>query len=165
MKAPPERVYRALAQEVTAWSRWFRVVTLARPLDGTGRRRREIRLAGGARFHETVVADDAPRRYAYRVDTTNVPFLRALLEDWRLTPSGSGTLVRWTVALDAPLPIRCLALLGRPVPSRGFRDALRALDARLAGEAVSLREAKPERAPGAGAGAGVEPEPGVDSGG
>ncbi|WP_372459357.1 SRPBCC family protein [Streptomyces huiliensis] len=134
--APPARIHHALAEDVTGWPRWFRAVTLARPLGGTGRRRREIRLVGGARFDETVMASDAPRRFAYRVDSTNVPFLRAVLEDWRLAPagpSGGGTLVRWTVALDAPLPVRCLALLARPALAHSFRGAVRALDARLAG--------------------------------
>ncbi|WP_171162837.1 SRPBCC family protein [Streptomyces sp. I05A-00742] len=135
--AEPARVYRALAEDVTAWPRWYRVVTLARPLDGTGRRRREIRLMGGARFEETVMAADAPERYAYRVDATNVPGLRAVLEDWRLAPAGSGTLVRWTLALDAPLPLRCLVLLGRPVMRRTFRDAVRALDRHLAADGAT----------------------------
>ncbi|MFI0737753.1 SRPBCC family protein [Streptomyces sp. NPDC021100] len=130
--APPACVHRALVEDVTAWPRWFRAVASARPLDGNGRRRREVRLVGGVWFHETVMAVDAPRRCAYRVDSTNVPFLRAVLADWRLVPAGGGTLVRWTLAMDAPLPIRCLVLLARPALSHAFRGALRALDAHLA---------------------------------
>ncbi|WP_372406076.1 SRPBCC family protein [Streptomyces luteireticuli] len=130
--ADPERVHRALAEDVAGWSRWFRAVTLARPVAGAGRSRREIRLVGGARFVETVMAVEAPCRYAYRVDVTNVPGPRALLEDWRLSPAGRGTVVRWTVAVDAPAPVRRALRLARPVFSAGFRDAMRGLDRYLA---------------------------------
>ncbi|MET8748988.1 SRPBCC family protein [Streptomyces sp. NPDC004667] len=82
--AAPDAVYRALAEEVTGWPSWFRAVTLARPTGGGGGR--EVRLMGGVRFRETVMAADPGRRYAYRVDETNVPAVRALLEEWLLTP-------------------------------------------------------------------------------
>ncbi|MFB0632051.1 SRPBCC family protein [Streptomyces sp. AB3(2024)] len=83
--AAPDAVYRALAEEVTGWPSWFRAVTLARPTGGGGGR--EVRLMGGVRFQETVMAADPGRRYAYRVDETNVPGVRALLEEWLLTPA------------------------------------------------------------------------------
>ncbi|WP_371680044.1 SRPBCC family protein [Streptomyces sp. NBC_01276] len=83
--AAPDAVYRALAEEVTGWPSWFRAVTLARPTRGGGGR--EVRLMGGVRFRETVMAADPGRRYAYRVDETNVPAVRALLEEWLLTPA------------------------------------------------------------------------------
>ncbi|MGO4455928.1 SRPBCC family protein [Streptomyces sp. M-16] len=91
--AAPDAVYRALAEEVTGWPSWFRAVTLARPTRGGGGR--EVRLMGGVRFQETVMAAVPGRRYAYRVDETNVPAVRALLEEWLLTPAdrspGTGT--------------------------------------------------------------------------
>ncbi|MEU8499549.1 SRPBCC family protein [Streptomyces lavendulae] len=83
--AAPDAVYRALAEEVTGWPSWFRAVTLARPTRGGGGR--EVRLMGGVRFQETVMAADPGLRYAYRVDETNVPGVRALLEEWLLTPA------------------------------------------------------------------------------
>ncbi|MFG2388859.1 SRPBCC family protein [Streptomyces lavendulae] len=83
--AAPDSVYRALAEEVTGWPSWFRAVTLARPTRGGGGR--EVRLMGGVRFQETVMAADPGLRYAYRVDETNVPGVRALLEEWLLTPA------------------------------------------------------------------------------
>ncbi|MEV0415689.1 SRPBCC family protein [Streptomyces sp. NPDC050448] len=129
--AAPEAVYRALAEEVEGWPHWFGAVTLARPTHGGAGR--EVRLVGGARFQETIMAADPERRYAYRVDETNVPGVRALLEEWRLAPAepGSGTLVGWTFAADGPAPFR-LALAGaRPGLGRAFRSAVRALDARL----------------------------------
>ena len=149
--APPEAVYRALAQEVTGWPQWFGAVTLARPTrDGAGQ---EIGLVGGIRFQETVMAADPGRRYAYRVDETNAPAVRALLEEWHLTAVGpgpadgtadtaacagagttggaGGALVRWTFAADGPAPFRLALSAARPGLGHSFRRAVRALDARL----------------------------------
>ncbi|MFE7118746.1 SRPBCC family protein [Streptomyces sp. NPDC057654] len=132
--ARPETVYRALAEEVTEWPTWYRAVTLARPVDGA--RGREVRLVGGVRFVEAIMAAEAPERYAYRVDEVNVPGVRALLEEWRLAPigagDGAGTRVRWTFAVDAAAPVRGALRLARPGFGRAFRDAVRALDRRLA---------------------------------
>ncbi|MFD9353072.1 SRPBCC family protein [Streptomyces sp. NPDC060031] len=132
--APPADLYRALAEEVAGWPRWFRAVTLARPTNGGAGR--EIKLVGGARFQETIMAADPEERYAYRVDETNVPGVRALLEEWRLTPAGagSGTDVRWTFAADGSAPFRLALTAARPGLGHSFRTAVRALDLRLADE-------------------------------
>lgn len=154
--AAPDAVYRALAEEVTGWPSWFRAVTLARPTGGGGGR--EIRLMGGVRFQETVMAADPGLRYAYRVDETNVPGVRALLEEWLLTPAdrspgtatgtaptpgtattaaGPGTLVRWTFAADGPPAFRLALAAARPGLGHSFRTAVRTLDARLAARSRS----------------------------
>ncbi|MEU7601824.1 SRPBCC family protein [Streptomyces sp. NPDC040724] len=127
--APPEAVYRALAEEVAGWPSWFRAVTLARPTHGGAGR--EVRLMGGVRFQETIMAAEPEQRYAYRVDTTNAPGVRALLEEWRLTPSGSGTHVRWTFAADGSAPFRLGLTAARPGLGHSFRTAVRTLDRRL----------------------------------
>ncbi|WP_431987333.1 SRPBCC family protein [Streptomyces griseoflavus] len=127
--APPERVFRALAEDVTGWTGWFGPVTLARPLaGGTGR---EIRLRGGARFVETVLVSEAPEVYAYRADVTNVPGARALAEEWRLVPAGTGTRVCWTMAADGTAPFRLALRAARPGLARTFRSAVTSLDRRL----------------------------------
>ncbi|MDT0542783.1 MULTISPECIES: SRPBCC family protein [Streptomyces] len=134
--APPEAVFTALA-DVEGWPRWYRQVAAARSTDdGRGR---EIRLKGGTRFTETVMAADPAERYAYRVDRTNIPGLRALLEEWRLVPSpyGTGSLVRYTFAVDGVAPLRGALRLLRPGLRRAFRDAVRALDRQLAAAAPS----------------------------
>ncbi|MGW0392721.1 SRPBCC family protein [Streptomyces sp. NPDC003042] len=134
--APPDSVYRALAEDVTGWPRWFTAVTLARPTRGGAGR--EIKLLGGVRFQETVVAAVPGQRYAYRVDETNVPGVRALLEEWHLTPVGpapgraSGTRVRWTFAADGSAPFRVALAGARPGLGHSLRRAVRTLDARLA---------------------------------
>ncbi|MER6782809.1 MULTISPECIES: SRPBCC family protein [unclassified Streptomyces] len=129
--AGPEAVYRALAEDVEGWPRWFRAVTLARPTHGGAGR--EVRLVGGTRFEETIMAAEPARCYAYRVDATNAPGIRALLEEWRLSPadSCSGTLVRWTFAVDALAPLRLALTAAGPALGQSFRSAVRALDARL----------------------------------
>ncbi|MER6196175.1 SRPBCC family protein [Streptomyces sp. NPDC001586] len=127
--APPEAVYQALAEEVAGWPSWFKAVTLARPTHGGAGR--EVRLMGGVRFQETIMAADPEQRYAYRVDTTNAPGVRALLEEWRLTPAGSGTHVRWTFAADGSAPFRLGLTAARPGLGHSFRTAVRTLDARL----------------------------------
>ncbi|MFJ4828366.1 SRPBCC family protein [Streptomyces sp. NPDC088747] len=128
--APPEAVFRALAEDVPGWSEWFSAVTLARPAEnGAGR---EVRLRGGIRFRETVLVATAPEAYAYRVDETNAPGVRALAEEWRLTPDGTGTRVRWTFAADGTAPFLLALKLGRTGLGRTFRDAVTSLDRRLA---------------------------------
>ncbi|WP_030798487.1 SRPBCC family protein [Streptomyces sp. NRRL S-337] len=127
--APPRAVYAALADDVAGWSSWFTGVAWASSThDGRGR---EVRLTGGTRFAETVLAAEPDAHYAYRVDTTNAPGLRALLEDWRLMPVGSGTRLRWTFAADGPAPFRWAMGLARPGLGRAFRESARALDHRL----------------------------------
>ncbi|KUO16575.1 SRPBCC family protein [Streptomyces dysideae] len=140
--APPERVFRALAEDVPGWTEWFAAVTLARPTSPTlgfaraggppSARGREIRLRGGTRFEETVLAAKEPEVYAYRADVTNAPGARALVEEWRLTPAGTGTRVQWTFAADGTAAFRFTLKLARAGLGRAFRDAVTSLDRRLA---------------------------------
>ncbi|MFF9769000.1 SRPBCC family protein [Streptomyces sp. NPDC014636] len=129
ISASPEQVFHALAEDVPGWPQWFSAVTLARPTDGGGGR--EIRLRGGTRFAETVLVSKAPEVYAYRVDTTNAPGARALAEEWRLTPRGTGTRVQWTFAADGPAPFRFVLGLARAGLGRAFRNAVTSLDRRV----------------------------------
>jgi uncharacterized protein YndB with AHSA1/START domain len=131
VSAAPEDVYRALADDVPGWPRWFTAVTAARPTAGGAGR--EVRLKGGFVISETIMAAEPGKRYAYRADRTNAPGMRALLEEWRLTPAGTGTRVRWTFAADGSAPFRLALRLARPGMGRSFRDAVRNLDRRLTG--------------------------------
>ncbi|MFI6559237.1 SRPBCC family protein [Streptomyces sp. NPDC050534] len=130
IEAAPEAVFRALAEDVPGWTEWFAAVTLARPLDDGARR--EVRLKGGTRFEETVLAAKEAELYAYRVDVTNAPGMRALAEEWHLTPAGTGTRVRWTFAADGTAPFRLVLKAARAGLGRAFRDATTSLDRRLA---------------------------------
>ncbi|WP_306319685.1 MULTISPECIES: SRPBCC family protein [unclassified Streptomyces] len=135
VSAAPDAVYRALAEDVVGWPTWFSAVTLARPMDGGARR--EIRLKGGTRFLETIVAAEASGVYAYRVDEANVPGVRALLEEWRIEGvSGGGARVQWTFAVDAPAGVRVGMKLAKAGLGRAFRDAVGALDRKLSAASV-----------------------------
>ncbi|MBB5925931.1 SRPBCC family protein [Streptomyces echinatus] len=129
ISASPERVFHALADDVPGWPQWFSAVKLARVTDGGAGR--EIRLRGGTRFEETVLVAKEPEVYAYRVDTTNAPGARALVEEWRLAPRGTGTRVQWTFAADGTAPFRAVLGLARPGLGRAFRDAVTSLDRRV----------------------------------
>ncbi|MHB9864305.1 SRPBCC family protein [Streptomyces sp. YIM S03343] len=129
--AAPEAVFRALAEDVPGWAEWFSAVTSARPVDdGAGR---EIRLRGGTRFDETILAAKPSEVYAYRIDSTNAPGARAMAEEWRLVPAGTGTRVRWTFAADGTAVFRSVLALARPGLGRAFRGAVTSLDRRLVG--------------------------------
>ncbi|MER5220195.1 SRPBCC family protein [Streptomyces flaveus] len=130
VSAPPEAVFRALAEDVAGWPEWFSAVTLARSTEGGAGR--QIRLKGGTRFQETVLAAEPAEVYTYRVDETNAPGVRALVEEWRLTPHGTGTRVQWTWAADGTAAFRFAMKLGQPGLGRAFRDAVVKLDRRLA---------------------------------
>ncbi|MGI5484134.1 SRPBCC family protein [Streptomyces lavendofoliae] len=130
--ASPRAVYRALADDVADSPSWFTAVSAARPTAGGAGR--EIRLRGGVVFQERVMVTDAGERYAYRVEETNAPGVRALMEEWLLAPAphGTGTRVRWTMAAEGTAPFRLVLRLARSRVGRSFRDAMRNLDRRLA---------------------------------
>lgn len=129
--ATPAAVYAALAEDVESWPSWFTSLTeVARTNGGKGR---DVRLRGGVLFNETIMSERPLERYAYRIDVTNTPGVRAMLEDWGLTPSPSGgARVRWTMAVDGASAFRAVLRLLRPGLGRAFRDAMRRLDRRLA---------------------------------
>ncbi|MFD5794258.1 SRPBCC family protein [Streptomyces diastatochromogenes] len=127
--AAPDAVFHALAEDVPGWPEWFSAVSSVRPTEGG----REVRLRGGTRFEESVLVAKAPEVYAYRVDVTNTPGARAWIEEWRLTPAGTGTRVRMTFALDGTALFRLVCRLARPGVGPAFRNAVTALDRRLGG--------------------------------
>ncbi|TWV31254.1 SRPBCC family protein [Streptomyces misionensis] len=126
--AAPEPVYRALTEDVAGLPQWFAAVAAARPTEGG----REVWLRGGIRCRETVLPAEEPGVYAYRVDVTNAPGARAWVEEWRLTPAGTGTRVRLTFALDGTAAFRLGCRLAAPGVGSAVRRAITALDRRLA---------------------------------
>jgi hypothetical protein len=130
ISAAPEAVFHALNDDVPGWAEWFAAVTHARSLDDSAGR--DIRLRGGVRFQETVIAAKEAEVYAYRVDVTNAPGARALAEEWRLVPAGTGTRVQWTFAADGTALFRLVVQAARAGLGRAFRDAVTSLDRRLA---------------------------------
>ncbi len=131
--APVEAVFAAISADPSTWS-WFEGVNDARyesaPPHGVGTKR-AIRMDDDV-YRETIIAWDAPRRWAYRVDETTMPVFDALAEDWRIEPDGETSLVTWTFAIDpsaegAPIVDVLPDLLGKV-----FRAAMQGLSAHLA---------------------------------
>ncbi|MGW3634621.1 SRPBCC family protein [Streptomyces sp. NPDC005122] len=105
--AAPEDLFRALADDVERWPEWFPLVTdvsylSARPYSRDSSR--SLSMKTGRNFTSTVIVFDRPHRYAYRIDTCNVPLMRAGIEEWTLTPNAKGTVVRWRFSIDLAGP-------------------------------------------------------------
>ena len=54
----------------------------------------------GVAYRETLLAFDAPTRWAYRVDESSDATFRALAEDWVIADDGAGSTLTWTFAVD-----------------------------------------------------------------
>lgn len=132
--SPPEAVFDAIARDVTALPRWYGAVAAAEygGLEpwGVGTKRR-VKLVAGAVFHEEVIAFDDPHRYAYRIERTNVPGIRAMAEVWSVLDTPAGTRVVWTMAIDAARPAAAAARSMAPGMALSTRRALRKLDGQL----------------------------------
>jgi hypothetical protein len=78
--APVDRVFAAIAADPSTWT-WFPGIeegAYETSTPGVGARR-WVRI-GGVKYRETMLAWDAPRRWAYRVDETSAPVFAALTE-------------------------------------------------------------------------------------
>ncbi|MFD4912668.1 SRPBCC family protein [Streptomyces virginiae] len=140
LEAPPDAVFRELAERPDGWPRWFpgfaSAAYVGGPPYGVGTARR-LRLVGGVRALETVLVWDPARCFAYRVEEAGVPGVRAMMEEWRLAPSSySGTTLHWTIALDVRQPVRPVWRAANPLLARVLRRAARRLDLRIASAAV-----------------------------
>jgi hypothetical protein len=106
--APVGEVFKLVAADPSAWAQWCLGFSAASrwtspPPYGLGSNR--TMRAFGATFEETIIAWEENRRFAFRVDTTGVPSVRAFAEDWRFEPAGAGqTRIDWTMAADAGAP-------------------------------------------------------------
>jgi hypothetical protein len=112
LRLPADRVFDELAGHPEKWPRWFSVVRDCRfaedPPYGVGTVRR-ISFRGGIVARETVLAWDASKRFAYRVEEVNVRGVRAFMEDWTLESlSGDSTRLRWVLAGDFANPVKQL---------------------------------------------------------
>ena len=134
MAAPPADAFAAISADPSTWVAWFPGLSAGHyegdhpPGVGSGR---EVTVAR-TRYRETILAWDAPHRWAYRVDETSVPLAHALVEEWTVERDGDHSIVGWTFAIDArPLYLVGLPLAGT-VMGRVFRRAMRNLSRHLA---------------------------------
>jgi uncharacterized protein YndB with AHSA1/START domain len=133
--ASREAVFRELTDDAASWPTWFHEISRAAYTGpgpygpGAGR---SVALRGGVRFVESVLVWDEPERFVYRIEETNLSGAHAWMEEWLLTPgpSGTGTTLRFTMAIEGhaavELPLRAV----RPMVMRSVRKAMRRLDTR-----------------------------------
>ena len=133
-----EAVFRELTDDASTMPLWFREVRSAAytgaPPYGVGAGR-AVTLRLGGHFVETVIVWQQPSRFVYRVEQTTLPGVRAWMEEWLLAPAadGSGTVLRFTIAMDAAPVLRAAVRLSRPGVARAVRRAVADLDTRCAG--------------------------------
>jgi hypothetical protein len=135
LRATPDAVFAAIADDVAALPRWYGAVAAAEyggpgPF-GVGSKRR-VKLVGGVSFHEQILAWDKPGRYAYRIERTTVPGIRAMAEEWSVVETPAGTRVAWTLAVDAALPTAAAIRASAPGIVLATRRAMAKLDRMLA---------------------------------
>lgn len=138
LTAAPKAVFDAIANDVADLPRWYGAVADAEyggtaPF-GVGTKRR-VRLVGGVAFHEQILAWDTPSRYAYGIERTSVPGIRAMAEQWAVLDTPAGTRVAWTMAIDAALPTAAAIRASAPGIALATRRALGRLDRMLAAAA------------------------------
>ena len=131
--ASPEAVWPAFA-DARAWTEWFAGMKDAHYTSpephGVGSTRTVHVL--GLEADETILAFDAGKRFAFRVDSANLPVLRALVEVVTLEPVGSTTRVVYRQALEPKPWLRLLMPLLRGQMERGLRRGLDGLGPWLA---------------------------------
>lgn len=130
--APVGAIFDRLA-DASSWPQWFPSLKsseyVSAPPHGVGSKRM-VSLAGGGRFAETILAFDSERRYTWRVDSTNAPVFRALVEDWTIEPNPEGTScqVRWRFAYTPRTLFRAMSPLAPTAMGRVFRAATTRLE-------------------------------------
>ncbi len=119
--APPERVWESLASDdsLAAWGSTVSSLTWTSPRPFGVGTTREVCL-GPAKVHERFFRWDEGQGYSFYVYESNAPMFRRFVEDYAIEPDGTGTLFRWTVAVEPKpalaLPFKPLA----PVVKAGF---------------------------------------------
>jgi len=123
--ASPEAVWPALA-DAAAWPSWFTGMKDAHYTSpapyGVGSTRRVHVMSLVA--DETILAFDVGKRFAFRVDSTNLPLFAALVEVVTLEPVGGATRVVYRQALEPKPWLRWLMPLLRGQMERGLRRGL-----------------------------------------
>ncbi len=129
--ASPQACFAVLADTPT-WNEWFPQVTrcdwTSEPPHGVGSTRR-VSVRGWV-VDERFIAWDPGERWGFTFLATNVPTVRAGVELCELTRDGTGTLLRYTMAIE-PLPAtRAFFLASRRIQRKVLSKALRNLGQR-----------------------------------
>lgn len=108
--APPTAVFGALA-DLDSWPKRFGAAVrgewITSPPHGIGTVRTV--QSGALYLVECFVAWEPGARFSFTVVDANLPFARAMLEDWRIVPTRSGSRVTYAIYYAPPLLLRPFA--------------------------------------------------------
>lgn len=103
LAAPPERLWESLVSDdsVAAWGPGVKSIrwTSPRPF-GVGTTREVTLALGAATVRERFFRWDEGRGYSFCAVESNRPGLRRFAEDYVVEPTGNGSRLLWTVALE-----------------------------------------------------------------
>jgi hypothetical protein len=101
-------VFKVVTADPSGWADWCPGFSSASrwtspPPYGVGSQR--SMRAFGTMFDETILVWQDNERWAFRVDATGMPLVKAFAEEWRFEPIGpTQTRITWTMAADAGVP-------------------------------------------------------------
>jgi hypothetical protein len=132
LPAPGPTVFAAIAADPSTWT-WFPGLTDAgytsAPPHGAGSTRAVV--MGGVSYRETMLAWEAPTRWAYRVDESGEDTFRALAEDWTVDDLGDRAVLRWAFCVDPAPEVAPLIAGAKDVIGGVWLDAMDGLAAYL----------------------------------
>ncbi|OUR89666.1 hypothetical protein A9Q81_21055, partial [Gammaproteobacteria bacterium 42_54_T18] len=123
--ATPEQIFTVFEDE-NSWPQWFSGIkgvdwTTPKPygVDTT----RTVSL-GALKVYEHFFHWEDNKRFAFYFAKTNLPFVKALVEDYLLEPiDDTMTRFTYTVAYEPAMPLSLLGPLGKAALSRDFKKA------------------------------------------
>lgn len=121
--ASPEVVWTSLAcdHSLADWGPSVQEVKWSSPRPfGVGTTREVALTLGLARVREQFFRWDEGRGYSFYVYEANAPLFRRFVEDYAVTPDGSGTRFSWTVAIEPRHALRLPFQLLAPALRAGF---------------------------------------------
>lgn len=128
-KAAPDAVFDAFA-DAELWPRFWPLMNEARWTHGTGGigDEREVAIRGLGRFRERFIAWEPGARFAFTMIASTSPLAAQIVEDYRLSPDGSGTRLDWIVGVKPTTLGRATTPITRLVLQRMFRRGMPKLD-------------------------------------
>jgi len=130
--ATPQQVFDVLA-DIDSWPRWFKDfkgATWTSPAPYGVGSTRDVKLLPLS-VKERFLAWTPGERFAFTMEAITLPLVSQLMEEWRLTADGAGTVVEWTVCYRPTLLTRALHPLVRAIFDGMFKASLRGLDTYL----------------------------------
>ena len=132
--ASQETVFGAISDDPSTWTWWpghEGGAYESPPPHGVGSRR-EMHM-GDSQYRETILAWDAPTRWAYRVDESADSLIDALVEEWVVEGEGDRSTVRWTFAVEPGSDMGAAIPAAKEMIGGMFDEAMANLGNRLSG--------------------------------